>query len=341
MRADRGTWHAKIGGKLVNLDAPKWEQGRPFAQADFERLVADLVAGQVQKVVGVIAPQTATSATGGAVKAGTVAELIPRYLDAADLMPHTRLAYTSRLAWLGRHFGAVPVATLDADAVSAVARSETWAPNTRRQTLVVCQVFAGWCGLAGWVCRKPAPESRGDEAVVSREEYVALCAVARGDFRPLLKFLWLTGCRPGEACRLTADQVDWTNGTATLKLHKTSRKGKRRVIFLADEAMNVLVAQRAKHTTGHLFRGIMDKPFTPDMVSVRMATAVKLSGVREEITAYGLRHTYITRMLEAGVPESDVAALVGHSGSAMISKVYSHVTANARRLKEVAGRVSG
>ena len=40
-----------------------------------------------------------------------------------------------------------------------------------------------------------------------------------------------------------------------------------------------------------------------------------------------------------GVSDAQVAALLGHSGTAMLHKYYSHLTGQARTLREALGRV--
>jgi len=48
----------------------------------------------------------------------------------------------------------------------------------------------------------------------------------------------------------------------------------------------------------------------------------------------------VARVLRAnGVPDAQVAELLGHSGAAMLHRHYAHLTARARVLKEALGRV--
>jgi integrase len=55
--------------------------------------------------------------------------------------------------------------------------------------------------------------------------------------------------------------------------------------------------------------------------------------------AYGLRHTFATDAMANGVPDAQVAELLGHSGTAMLHKHYAHLTARAKALREALGRV--
>jgi len=60
--------------------------------------------------------------------------------------------------------------------------------------------------------------------------------------------------------------------------------------------------------------------------------AKKRAGV--DITFHELRHTWATRMLEAGVPEAIVAELGGWTSTRML-KTYSHIdVSNVKLLKE-------
>jgi integrase len=56
-------------------------------------------------------------------------------------------------------------------------------------------------------------------------------------------------------------------------------------------------------------------------------------------TAYGYRHTYATSALAKGVPDATVAALLGHSSTAMLHRHYSHLTSQAKVLRNAAALV--
>jgi integrase len=57
--------------------------------------------------------------------------------------------------------------------------------------------------------------------------------------------------------------------------------------------------------------------------------------------AYGYRHGFATDALANGVPDAQVAELLGHSGTAMLHKHYSHLTARSQVLREALGKVRG
>lgn len=52
-------------------------------------------------------------------------------------------------------------------------------------------------------------------------------------------------------------------------------------------------------------------------------------------TASGLgRHSFATKALTSGIPTAVVAALLGHKGTGMLERHYSHVGDNAQVLKD-------
>jgi integrase len=53
----------------------------------------------------------------------------------------------------------------------------------------------------------------------------------------------------------------------------------------------------------------------------------------------GYRHTCATDALTNGVPDAQVAELLGHSGTAMLHRHYAHLVAKSRVLKEALNRV--
>jgi integrase len=157
-------------------------------------------------------------------------------------------------------------------------------------------------------------------------------------FKPFLRLLYLTGARPGEVAAITAENLDVEGAMVRLKEHKTAHKGKGRTIYLCAEAVAVLLEQKALYGSGFLFRSRFGLPWSVNAVVKAMLETRKRAGLKKAI-AYGYRHTFATEALANGVPDAQVAALLGHSGTAMLHKHYSHLTGQARALREALGRV--
>jgi integrase len=55
--------------------------------------------------------------------------------------------------------------------------------------------------------------------------------------------------------------------------------------------------------------------------------------------AYEYRHTFATDPLAIGVPDAQVAALMGHSGTAILHKHYALLGARAKALRDALHKV--
>lgn len=324
-RKSRNRWYVTLHGKMVPLPVtdPKAEAA---AWVAFQELLSRAKAG----------PPPA--------RAEPLRELVAPYLEAIrhTVSPRTAAGYASYLRQLLSAFPNAAAADLDPAAVGRQASERAWSDSNRHNYLWAVQAFVRWCGRADFALDRPPKDSRGAEAVVSGAVHRAVLREATGDFHQLVRVLWETGARPMEAARLTAEQIDWTSGTATLRHHKTRKKGKGRprVLYFTAEALAVLREQAERYKgTGPLFRGLQGKPLTLRALVGRMIRVQDRLGVR--VTLYHYRHTFITRALERGIPDTHVAALVGHRDTSMIHGVYGHVSANGRLLREQAERASG
>ena len=325
-RVSCGRWYYTVNG-----------QQQPLENTDPNDLV-----GAVREMAGRLEAMARQDPDAPVVREGLVRELHRLYLPALGrrVKADTAQGYAVWLNWFVARFGHLRVGQLRTEDVEDAAASEGWSNNTRRICLSVVRGFVRWCGRPGFRLRYPTTESRGAEAVLTPEEFERLLAGARGDFGPLLRFWWLTGCRPGEGRQLTVEQVDWTNAAVTVTDHKMKRKGRSRVIVLCQATLAILEVQRAKYKTGLLFRNRSGREFKAGTLMARMRRLRLRVGVRGDVVSYSTRHTFATRALESGVSDSDVAALMGHSSTTMIHRFYSHLTANSQRLKEVAAKIN-
>jgi integrase len=152
--------------------------------------------------------------------------------------------------------------------------------------------------------------------------------------KPFLKHLHLTGARPGEVAAITAENVDEANAVVWLRERKTARHGKRRTNFLCPEAVAVLNEQRATYGSGYLLRNRLGLSYTKNAIVHMMASLRKKTSV-----AYDHRHAFATGALANGVPDVQVAELLGHPDTAMLYRRYTHLGAKSKVLRHALGRV--
>lgn len=328
-RRARGEWYTTMNGKQIPLGVTN-----PEDEAAAWAALRALVKSAVGEAVAENSPQKP------AAKKGTIPALVPAFLAErrATCEPGTLRGYGQHLDWLAKHFPGTPAGLDLAELVRAAYAVATWGDTHRANVLGTCGAFLKWAGVAGEISRPPKA-SRGAESVIPEAVYNRLIDEARSDFRAIIRFLWHTGCRPGEATALAADSVEWESGTIRVRDHKTKKKGKTRIIYLAAEALDVLKAQRDKYEgEGLLFRGTKGHKLSLQAMTMRFQRLSEKVGC--EVTSYQFRHTWATRALKAGVPAAHVAAMLGHASTAMVFKHYSHLCEEADLLRQQAQRVA-
>ena len=274
----------------------------------------------------------------------TVKQLADDFLRDAEgrMTPRCRKNYVLFLNALTLDHGRTEAEILTPEAVEAVSRKPSWSSTHRANFLGAVVTVYRW-GMKGKRVtlnpvdgvRKPQKASRGSEAIISREDHERLLAYAKPVFAAFLRLLWMTGCRPGELTSITVEMVrKMANGVMPLTHHKNAHKGKTRALILNPEAVGIL-KRRAEGCEGErLF------PWKETQVANRMNSLRKRAGVSTAI-CYGYRHTFGTDLLASGVPDSIVAALLGHCDTSMIHRHYSHLSSRTQTLRDALGKVRG
>src|SRR5262249_8480657 len=150
-----------------------------------------------------------------------------------------------------------------------------------------------------------------------------------------LRFLEQTGARPySEAAQIEAPMIDWDGSCIPLEKHKNARKGKKRTIYLSDEAKAILEDLCAKRPTGPLFCTRYGHAYNRSNLIGAFRRLEKRLGI-ERFNPYSYRHTYITEALERGLTADIVAELVGNTPRT-IAKYYSHLESKKNTLREAA-----
>jgi integrase len=141
----------------------------------------------------------------------------------------------------------------------------------------------------------------------SQAEETALFAALRPDFRPILRFLLITGLRRAEACGLKWSQVDFDG--ARLLVH--GKGGTVDYLPLPDSALAILRGERGRHSTmvftyeatGKLkdrhpsLRKGERVPIKPDTLSTAYWRARRAAGLAEaDLRLHDIRHTAATRL---------------------------------------------
>ncbi len=149
------------------------------------------------------------------------------------------------------------------------------------------------------------------------------CSVLDFRFRSMTMFLAYTGCRYSEAAELTTEHVDISAGRATFVNTKTNEN--RTAYFTEPLKTKLVELTKNRKPNDRVFRNIMETTVQVTDFSTDLKRRAVAAGVVKRTFPHNFRHSYITHMLEAGVPITEVATLVGHKDIQTTYSTYMHL----------------
>ena len=185
------------------------------------------------------------------------------------------------------------------------------------------------------------PKSHRQQATPEQEQAILN---TKADEFILAPLIYYTGCRCGEALALRYGDIDFINKTISIS-RSVSHHGNQPVIGSPKTATAVRVVPLLPQLeeligTGEPNYYIIggEKPITKSMLDKRWKRWEKQHGVR--IDRHSIRHTYATKLYEAGVGIKSSQALLGHANASTTLNIYthlnqSHVSEAAEKLKNI------
>ena len=155
----------------------------------------------------------------------------------------------------------------------------------------------------------------------------------------MIRAALFTGMRSGEIIRLTWGQVNLSKRILTVGRAKTSSGTGRQIpmnndLFVTFSARAEWFTQKFGHAEPEHYLFPFGKPQPTDPMRCTTTLKTVWGSIRTEAKVncrlHDLRHTALTKMAEAGVPESTMLALAGHMSRAMLER-YSHIRMAAKR----------
>lgn len=163
---------------------------------------------------------------------------------------------------------------------------------------------------------------------LTRQQQANLIDAIQGiKMQPLITFLLETGLRIGEALALTYADIDFEQKTVSVSKNVVFIEGKRidqdttksaagvRIVPIPEEVMNLL----PKRTDDQ------DLVFPYAYSGVRSALRRISNALGFTVTAHLLRHTYATRLEEAGISPKMKQYLMGHASLGMTQNTYTDI----------------
>ena len=200
-------------------------------------------------------------------------------------------------------------------------------------------------------CRKVQlrTQEKTEQRVLSADEQSRLQTAAAAAGQTAVVLGLYTGMRLGEICALQWQDVNWENGTISVRrtVQRIRREGgeagsktaitigtpkssrSRRVIPLPESLIASLAQLRRQSDGPYLLAGrTAAEPRTVQRRFARLAKALGLSGVH----FHTLRHSFATRLMEKGVDVKTVSVLLGHSSAKTTLDFYAHSLMEQQRL---------
>jgi integrase len=283
-------------------------------------------------------------------KAGDVAHLTARYLEAGSsgtIIRKGKVKKASTVAtersraahWITPFLGNRSVNFLQRSDVEKLMHriaSDSTPSNATSVITLLSSIYA-WAEKNGLARSNPCKgidkfEVAAKDRVLSEDEWKAFAGKLDGATHEwphnvaLVRFLIHTGMRRSEAIHLRFDSVNLKNRTVTLAYTKTGKSMR----YLSKLAVSIVERQRKLIMGELVFPGPQGGP-------VAMSGPWPRLTVVKEITPHVLRHSYATIATELGMPESVVAALLGHSKGSVTA---GYIHAGAKHLIEAADVVS-
>ena len=165
--------------------------------------------------------------------------------------------------------------------------------------------------------RKPRP-------IMSLEEEGKLIEASAAHLRPIIIVGLDTGMRRGELLAQRFEHVDLTRGVLSVT-HSKTPEGEAREIPLTRRLVELLSADWKSEGLVLTFKG---RPLR--RIKTAWKAAIRRAGLRH-FRFHDLRHTFNTRLMEAGVMPDVRKALMGHSSGEDVHSLYTHVELPVKR----------
>lgn len=186
-----------------------------------------------------------------------------------------------------------------------------------------CAIRWGWASRSPFIGIVLNQEGTARTRWLSDDEETRLLAHCPAWLRDIVMLGLDTGLRPGNLVRF---QRAWVQpGEASLIIPKEQTKTKKLplTIPLTKRAADIIRRYLESTRSEHLFVSTGGHPYKCAAVNRVLQHAAVTAGIRD-ICLYTLRHSFISRLVQAGVSLPEVAALAGHRNIKMTLR-YAHL----------------
>lgn len=337
---DKKTKDGRYVGRWRTAQGKTVRKGLAATKRDSYRLLAEIIRQRDAVLLGTVE---------GVVEDRAVSSAIEEFMRRKERRVGAGHAQEIRsvLERLVKEAGAVLVTDLDCTAVEAYLarrKDEGAANRTLNKHLSFIRQLLRHVGAANVLdVVESFPSSISTKVRVQRalrrDEMERLMATIREHFYryyPSTLFLQMSGCRWSEMRNLS-----WRSVSDDVVTLRNTKNGTHRVLPISEGIRQSLeLTPTARDPLGPVFaapRGRRHSRWTSSYIKYCLDPALRLAKVDrvnidgEVFTVHGFRHTFCTRLAEAGVPIQAAQALTGHRRLDVLIGIYTHVSAGDLR----------
>lgn len=169
--------------------------------------------------------------------------------------------------------------------------------------------------------------------ILSEEELnVFFNACKSYKYKTIFMLIYGSGLRISEAINLRVEDIDSTN----MRIFVRESKGrKERYTVLPKASLEMLreyyQKEKPNHPERYLFLNREGKPLSIAALRIHFRKYRRKANISEEFIVHSLRHSFATKLVEAGVPLVQLKELLGHS-CIRSTMTYVHVANNMQKV---------
>ncbi len=257
-------------------------------------------------------------------------DLAARFLASAD----AKAWHLDRLKLLLPYWADIPIGRIHKGLAADYRRSrhaaKTVTDTTINRDIEALRHILFWAADEGLLLSNPlarirmVPERRKPRLVLALTDEEKLLAAAAPHLRRIVIAALDTGMRRGELLNQRWEHIDWGRMLLSVTRSKTAGGEGREIPFTARLAV-LLRESRKEHGIVFTFEA---NPIL--QIKTAWKAAIRRAGIRY-CRFHDLRHTFNTRLMEAGVMQEVRKALMGHSSGEDVNSIYTHVELPVKR----------
>lgn len=263
-------------------------------------------------------------------KFGEYVEKWLRLYKAPNLKPTSMESIRNTVRAALKRFSQKRIASITSDDLQEMLLEDVGGGNMRKRCLVTLNQIFKKAYNQGVIKRNPcdavelaAYKSKKKSALTLSEQETFLSKTTETKYSLLYRFTLATGLRVGEALALLKSDIDFENHSVTVSKNVVFVNGERidQACPKTDAANRTVPIPAPLCAEIEKLEGELIFPFTYN--SVRIATEKTAKELKIKVSMHILRHTYATRLEEAGVPPKIKQYLMGHASLRMTQDVYT------------------